>query len=287
MVTESWKECGIATKFPTYRNSALVTVHSWQQGKRQDDEAEGLWRIHDGIYDFTEFIDKHPGGSFWIRETKGTDITEAFEAHHLTAVPEKMISKYKVRDAAKPRIYTLTLHENGFYKTLKKRVMDKLKTTDKSPKRKSDVSESISYPCSFESLMLDFDLQFIHFGLLLATYLLAIACVKYDSLLVLALAGVALVWTAIVSHNYLHRRDNWQMYTMNLSLMNFCSWRFSHVLSHHIYPNSYQDLELSMYEPLLCWVPNPRIKSKALRYMSWVTEPVAYAISVFLQVGTR
>lgn len=135
--------------------------------------------------------------------------------------------------------------------------------------------------------MLDFDLQFIHFGLLLATYLLAIACVKYDSLLVLALAGVALVWTAIVSHNYLHRRDNWQMYTMNLSLMNFCSWRFSHVLSHHIYPNSYQDLELSMYEPLLCWVPNPRIKSKALRYMSWVTEPVAYAISVFLQVGTR
>lgn len=113
MVIEEWKKSGIATKFPTYRNSALITTHSWQKGKREDDRAEGLWRIYDGIYDFTEFIDKHPGGTFWIRETKGTDITEAFEAHHLTKTPEKMIAKYKVRDAAEPRIYTLTLEEGA------------------------------------------------------------------------------------------------------------------------------------------------------------------------------
>lgn len=140
MVVETWKKSGIATKFPTYRNSSLVTVHSWQKGKQQDDEAEGLWRIKDSIYDFTSFIDKHPGGPFWIRETKGTDITEAFESHHLTTAPEKMIAKYKVRDAAKPRIYTLTLHEDGFYKTLKEKVREQLKTIDKSPKRRSDVS---------------------------------------------------------------------------------------------------------------------------------------------------
>lgn len=105
-----------------------------------DDEAEGLWRINDGIYDFTDFIEKHPGGEFWIRETRGTDITEAFEAHHLTSAPSKMIEKYKVRDAVKPRIYTLTMHENGFYKTLKRRVAEKLKTIDNSPKQRSDVS---------------------------------------------------------------------------------------------------------------------------------------------------
>lgn len=143
MVIETWKNSGIATKFPTYRNSSLVTVHSWQRGKQQDDEAEGLWRIKDSIYDFTSFIDKHPGGPFWIRETKGMDITEAFEAHHLTTAPEKMIAKYKVRDAAKPRIYTLTLHEDGFYKTLKERVREQLKTIDKTPKRKSDVSREL------------------------------------------------------------------------------------------------------------------------------------------------
>lgn len=51
-----------------------------------------------------------------------------------------MIEKYKVREASKPRIYTLTLHENGFYKTLKKRVAQKLKTVDNKPKKTSDVS---------------------------------------------------------------------------------------------------------------------------------------------------
>lgn len=50
-----------------------------------------------------------------------------------------MIEKYKVRDAKKPRIYTLTLKEDGFYKTLKRRVAEKLKTIDKSPTIKSKV----------------------------------------------------------------------------------------------------------------------------------------------------
>lgn len=118
-------------------------MNSWIAGKRQDDEAEGLWRIYDTLYDFTEFIDKHPGGKFWIRETKGLDITEAFEAHHLSSVPSKMIEKYKVREASKPRIYNFTLNENGFYKTLKKRVAEKLKTIDYKPKTTSNVSKHI------------------------------------------------------------------------------------------------------------------------------------------------
>ncbi|KAI8118036.1 Cytochrome b5-related protein [Lucilia cuprina] len=266
MVTEEWKKCSIATKFPTYRNSSLVTTKSWIEGKRKDDEAEGLWRIYDSLYDFTDFIDKHPGGKFWIRETKGLDITEAFEAHHLTSAPAKMIEKYKVREAAKPRIYTLTLHENGFYKTLKKRVAEKMKTIDNKPKKISDA---------------------IHLGLLLSTFIFSMASAKYDSLIFMALAGAALVWTTVVSHNYFHKRDNWQMYAFNLSMMNFTAWRISHSLSHHIYPNSYIDLELSMFEPLLCWVPSPHIKSKMMRYVSWVTEPFAYMIAFFLQLLTR
>lgn len=266
MVIEEWKKCGIATKFPTYRNSNLITSQSWLTGKRQDDEAEGLWRIYDSIYDFTDFIDKHPGGSFWIRETKGTDITEAFEAHHLTTAPSKMIEKYKIREAAKPRIYTLTLHENGFYKTLKNRVREKLKTIDNRPKSNSNK---------------------IHLTLLLCTFIFSMASAKFSSLLCLALAGTSLVWTIIVAHNYFHKRDNWQMYTFNLSMMNFSSWRVSHALSHHIYPNSYFDLELSMFEPFVCWVPNPHIKSLMMRYVSWITEPITYMIAFFLQMITR
>lgn len=38
--------------------------------KQKDDNAENLWRVHDTIYDLTEFINKHPGGADWIKITK-------------------------------------------------------------------------------------------------------------------------------------------------------------------------------------------------------------------------
>ena len=44
---------------------------SWIKGKQRDDEAEGLWRIHYNLYDFTDLVDRHPGGAFWLKETKG------------------------------------------------------------------------------------------------------------------------------------------------------------------------------------------------------------------------
>lgn len=118
----------------------LTIFLSWLVSKRDDDEAEGLWRIRDTLYDFTNFIDKHPGGSFWLKETKGTDITELFEAHHLSSLPASLIDSYKVRDAMNERIYTLTMHENGFYQTLKRRVRDKLPTIDVKRRSNSDVS---------------------------------------------------------------------------------------------------------------------------------------------------
>lgn len=97
-----------------------------------DDRAEGLWRIHDQLYDFTRFIDQHPGGETWLRVTKGTDITEAFESHHLTQHPERMLPNYLVRKAARPRLYRFTFAEDGFYKTLKRRVAERMKTVDRS-----------------------------------------------------------------------------------------------------------------------------------------------------------
>ncbi|XP_075150025.1 cytochrome b5-related protein-like [Haematobia irritans] len=266
MVIEEWKKSGIATKYPSYRKSKLTTPQGWLVGKRDDDEAEGLWRINDGIYDFTEFIHKHPGGSFWLESTKGTDITEAFEVHHLSSIPATMIEKYKVADAKYPRIYTLTLNENGFYKTLKRRAMEKLKMVDNTPKQKSDA---------------------IHLGLLISFFIFCIASARYNNWLYTILAAMSMCWTAIAAHNYLHRRDNWQMYTFNLSMMNFAAWRVSHVMSHHIYPNTYLDIEQTIFEPFLCWIPNPDIKSQSSRYLSWLIEPLIYTNILFLQIVTR
>lgn len=47
-----------------------VTGDRWLAEKREDDGAEGLWRIHDDLYDFTDFVDRHPGGEMWLKVTK-------------------------------------------------------------------------------------------------------------------------------------------------------------------------------------------------------------------------
>jgi cytochrome b involved in lipid metabolism len=76
----------------------------WLEDKAKLDRvAGGLWRIHGKAYDFSAFAAKHPGnctfpstaittfahltaisgGKHWIELTKGLDITDLFEVHHL------------------------------------------------------------------------------------------------------------------------------------------------------------------------------------------------------------
>ena len=67
---------------PTGRDPAKLNAKQWLNNKVIDDGiGKNLWRIHDDLYDLSEF--KHPGGDQWIRLTKGTDITEAFEVAHV------------------------------------------------------------------------------------------------------------------------------------------------------------------------------------------------------------
>lgn len=40
------------------------------KSKQLDDNAEGLWRVHDTLYDLTDFVKLHPGGMDWITMTK-------------------------------------------------------------------------------------------------------------------------------------------------------------------------------------------------------------------------
>lgn len=230
-------------------------------GKRLDDRAEGLWRIHDELYDLTDFIGRHPGGESWLRLTKGTDITEAFEAHHLTNGPRSMLPKFRVRSAAKPRLYRFTFKENGFYMTLKEKVVERLKTVDKSGAKST-------------KLILD--------SLLALTFVLAIATAKLNSFVLAFITGLFMCWTIISSHNFFHQRDNWRMMVFNIGFFSYKEWRISHAMSHHIYTNSLYDLEMSLFEPFFVWVPNSDVKTAFQKYGSWIYSPVIYS-SLFFQ----
>lgn len=122
-------------------------------------------------------------------------------------------------------------------------------------------------------------------SLLLLTLLTSVLSVKYDNKYLTLLSGLCMCYTIISAHNFLHRRDNFRMFYFNLSFFNYREWRISHALSHHLYPNSLHDLEVTLFEPFLCWIPN--IKGFAQRYLSWIYSPIVYTFMCLDQLVKR
>ncbi|CAK1598675.1 unnamed protein product [Parnassius mnemosyne] len=240
-------------KYPSLRDSGLRDPVQWLSGKALDDGAEGLWRVHDKLYDLTSFVEKHPGGEEWLELTKGTDITEAFESHHLNPIVEKILCKYYVREAKTPRNSPFTFKEDGFYKTLKKEVYQELKKNQKDDSKKTNLITDglfISLLCSS-----------------------AFACWSQNYWLIqfwYTVSSICLALLIVACHNFIHRKTNWRMFLFNMSMWSYRDFRVSHVLSHHLYTNTLMDLEISALEPILLF--NPRKDKPLYARLGFITE---------------
>ncbi|XP_061510894.1 cytochrome b5-related protein isoform X1 [Anopheles gambiae] len=250
----------ITHRYPTFRDEPFKTVHNWLDGKRYDDGAEGLWRINDDLYDLEDFAHTHPGGAEWIQLTKGTDITEAFETHHISRRAELMLPKFYVRRATQPRNCRLTFHDHGFYRTLKQRIREQLGRVNPAPKERS---------------------RQIVDGLIVCVMLTAYLAVRLESFAFGIVCAICVNATVIAAHNFLHQRDNWRMYAFNIAFLSYREWRVSHAISHHLFPNSVLDMEISSFEPFLCYLPWADLKNSFQRYGSWFYGPFIYG-SIFL-----
>lgn len=60
----------ILNKYPSFRDDKINGCWRWLEGRRADDNAEGLWRVHDKLYDLKNFVNKHPGGKEWLALTE-------------------------------------------------------------------------------------------------------------------------------------------------------------------------------------------------------------------------
>ncbi|XP_033340857.1 cytochrome b5-related [Megalopta genalis] len=248
------------------RNKILRTPYSYLESRREVDGAEDLWRVGNGLYDLEKFIKFHPGGSEWIELTRGTDITELFESHHLTDKPARVLSKYYIRDAVTPRSVPVTFEPNGFYKTFKGRALEALKDVDfHHPSLKSNV---------------------IADSLVITTLTLCMTAVSWQSYMLVAAAGTFLAWTTIIAHNFFHMRDNFRMYYFDLSVMSSKEWRITHAMSHHSYPNTIWDYEMYVTEPMLNWLPSDK-KTRIGSFISQIMSPILYSIVFIGQLIKR
>ncbi|XP_065332153.1 cytochrome b5-related protein-like [Cloeon dipterum] len=230
-------------------------VDTWLALRREAEGAEGLWRIHDKLYDFSKFAAIHPGGEEWLKLTKGTDITEAFETHHISPMPSRMLKRFQVREAKSERLPPYTFNPGGFYATLRGRVYGVFPELEMR-------GISIQTRILADTVAFSF---FLFVGLAAA----------YQSFKLAAFAGVLLCMLTVASHNFFHLRENWRRYYFDLSLMSSSDWRVSHGLSHHLYPNSLYDLEISMFEPFnIRWLPVE--KSLFTKVFPWIGSVIVY-----------
>jgi hypothetical protein len=68
----------ICNKYPTHRDEYVKGCWKWLKGRRADDNAEGLWRVWDKLYDLSGYVEKHPGGREWLILAKVRKIKTKF-----------------------------------------------------------------------------------------------------------------------------------------------------------------------------------------------------------------
>ena len=244
--------------FPRRKQEYISSGKQWLKFKRDDDGiGENLWRVHDKLYNLTDFANKHPGGAQWINLTNGTDITEAFEAAHVFGGHEKILEKYFVKDCHMPRKSPLTFHEDGFYKTLQRNVRPVLKQIGTGPSR---------------------EMILIQDGLVVAFLLMLAVTIKTDSFLAATVTGTILGMTIASSHNFFHQKDNFRRYYWDLGMFSSTDWRITHALSHHLHTNMYTDIEIWTFDPFIEWLP---LKDKSVyhKYLAPIVSVILFAMA--------
>lgn len=104
----------------------------------------------------------------------------------------------------------------------------------------------------------------------------AILSARFSSNLLAIFTGSLIHFQLVIAHNYFHRRDNFRMYGINFSMADYTMWRITHAMSHHLYTNSYYDLEISFLEPILQFLP--RRKSFAHKILAILITPIFYCL---------
>lgn len=207
--------------------SRKVTQEELEQHGGQDGS---YWTvIHGKVYDFTAFVDAHPGGKKIITLAGGRDSTILFDSHHLehsqTAVTHALEKGGKVVLVGE---YAEATNEGdpSFFITLRRRVHERLKERRISSHHGSEwiIGEAVVSALLY----------------LLVTYFVSVRA-SYAWAVVLGLLSGRL---GFLMHSGNHasasKSRTWNVVvglTMNLIGASSKIWRYQHQVSHHMFPN--------------------------------------------------
>lgn len=228
--------------FPRRDNFMDMSVEVWKEDKCAVDQKHfkfdpNYWCYKNKVYDLSGFVKTHPGGAHWLEMTRGSDITDFVETHHLNIEKiQEILIKYHVKDSEIHKdFFRFEWSEKTLYSSLRKRVANYMKTRGKT----GDISTKLQY-------FLLIVLFFVSFFLLYAS----------QSQLIAFLTGVLSFAMLGVGHNFIHQKTSVFRFCADVTLFGSYQWTVSHALSHHTYTNLEIDIEIQAMEPFIYYLAN-------------------------------
>ncbi|KAL1527464.1 hypothetical protein AB1Y20_016129 [Prymnesium parvum] len=239
-----------------------------------------LWRIGGRWYDFTSFLDRHPGGAevLLLSRDRFEDSTFAFEAHHHNyARARAIIKKYEVppppllsqrpTDGSIPHAAggvsgadrpPQLLGDGAFYSVLRQRLTEHLRK----------VGHANGGPTTECKVL--FWGNFVAFC---ASWLLMYLSGSFAAALLFGFPSALL---GAFGHNWVHQPQYRLWSYLSLDTIGFSStgWFREHVLQHHMYTNTPWDNHFRGTDPFL--VTDPTVKR------SWVQQYVTPYMNPFI-----
>jgi fatty acid desaturase len=212
-----------------------------------DNIPNGLWKIHDDIYNLTPYLDQHPGGRIFLERVQGSDCTEAFEAHHIQPISERLLKQYRIPTSNNDN--KIDNHRRFTYDGMWLQVKTRI------AKALVDMGNPSGNCTNGQGLI---------YSTVVIQYLLVLALAgKRKSIALAMLAGFLSTGVWGVGHNFLHqsRKQKWAFlrYAVDLTPFSHDEQTVTHALSHHLFPNLFMDIEVYAFRVAsVYWLTNEK-----------------------------
>eukprot|EP00940_MAST-03C_sp_MAST-3C-sp2_P000138 g138.t1 len=198
---------------------------------RRHRTAEDCWcAVHGAVLDITDFVSKHPGGDVIVLAA-GREATILAETYHPNGIPKSVMERYRIgnlpQSEANASYYSW---ESPFYKTLRRRVVAKLRSLGRSRRGGVEIwTKSVALVLAF----------------IACNYFVCVA--EFGIPAVAAAVALGFVSAKIgtnVQHDGSHgafARSRWlntlSAWTLDMIGASAQTWAVQHVLGHHPYTN--------------------------------------------------
>jgi len=215
------------------------------------------WYVGGVAYDFTPFMQKHPGGQYALDIGRGQECEGLLATYHLNIPSRASMEKYKLPDDQQPDPQVLakfapaqkfTYEKGDFYDELKKEVRQYFKSNKIS--HKAPWSHVFMVIADILMILFSFYYMVAH-----GSYLAAIAHGFFRGIMVVQATHGASHFA--FSKNPMVNRWLYRIGTVLIGLWCPKTWDMQHILAHHIYTNEWPYDSDSAF-PIKSIAPNQR-----------------------------